>query len=314
MLDTLRRLWTSLERRWIASRPALPEPVAPPKTYRRLDRIVLTEGVVRTLFDDFARHRETARGEEEFGWALLGLREETDVIVTAALPAGAQRHASLTHIQFHSSAQAAATRILRQRDKRLTMLGVAHTHPGSLRHPSGGDYRGDIRFVTRLRGREGVFAIGTADRTSHDDRRGEPHRHGQGELCFSWYALADGDSQYRKMPIVTLPGDDLARPLSPIWPTLETHADALERLCQQLSGVQIDVAGTAISLTISLAEERRRLRALIDGPQPRYYVEDEGNLLAVDPAARSLEHGIYAILAELAARRSGRSPDATPNL
>lgn len=313
MLRTFQRLqhlshsaWQRLRHALVASRPTLPEPSLPPKTYRPFERIVLTQGVAETLFDDFDHHRDTARGDEEFGWAILGLREETEAIVLATLPAGAQRHASLTHIQFHSSAQAVATRLLRQRDKRLTMLGVVHTHPGSMRHPSSGDYRGDIRFVTRLRGREGVFAIGTADASfAGTITQTDPHRHGRGSLCFSWYVLAESDSQYRKIPIVTIPGDDLARPLTALWPTLETHADALERLCQQLTGVQFEIAGDgSLSFAIPLADDSRRLRALIRGPQTQYYVEDAGTLMAVDPEATTLEHGIFAILAELARRRS----------
>jgi len=293
---------------FVAQRPTLPEPATIPKAYRRLERIVLTDGVVRTLFDDFDRHRETARGEEEFGWVLLGVREEAEAIVLAVLPAGAQRHASLTHIQFHSNAQTVATRLLRQTDKRLAMLGVAHTHPGSMRHPSSGDYRGDIQFVARLRGREGIFAIGTADASFPETvTSSEPHRHGRGSLCMTWYALAEGDPQYRKIPIATIAGDDLAHPLASVWPTLETHADGLERLCQQLSGGQLSSAGQAFSFAVPLADDPRRLRVLLEGPQIRYYVEDEGNLLVVDPEAVTLEHGVYAILAELARRRS---PDA----
>ncbi|MEI7688166.1 MAG: Mov34/MPN/PAD-1 family protein [Planctomycetota bacterium] len=295
---------------FVARRPTLPEPTSFPKAYRRLERIVLTEGVVGTLFDDFDRHRETARGEEEFGWVLLGVREETEAVVLAALPAGAQRHASLTHIQFHSNAQTVATRWLRQTDKRLAMLGVAHTHPGSMRHPSGGDYRGDIQFVARLRGREGVFAIGTADASFPETvTSSEPHRHGRGSLCMTWYALAEGDPQYRKIPIATIAGDDLARPLAGVWPTLDTHADGLERLCQQLNGGQFGVTAAGLSFAVPLADDRRRLRVLLEGPQIRYYVEDEGNLLVVDPEAVTLEQGIYAILAELARRRL---PDAAP--
>jgi proteasome lid subunit RPN8/RPN11 len=291
----------------VAERPLLVEPVAAgPKKYWPLDRVVLAHGVLQTLFDDFARHRETARGEEEFGWALLGIREEREAIALAALPAGAQRHASLTHIQFHSNAQAVATRLLRQRDKRLGMLGVVHTHPGSLRHPSGGDYRGDIRFVTRLRGREGVFGIGTADARGNGAviERTEPHQHVRGPLCFNWYALADGDDNYRKIPISAASNDDLARPLAPLWPTLETHADALERLCQQLTGVNLDIAPeTSLAITIPLADDERRLRVLLRDGQARYYLESAGDLAAVNPDASAVDHGIYAILAELARRR-----------
>jgi len=296
--------------RLVADRPTLVDALAPPRTYRKLERVILIDGVLRTLFDDFERHRATARGEEEFGWALLGIREENEALALAAIPAGAQRHASLTHIQFHSNAQAVATRLLRQRDKRLGLLGVVHTHPGSLRHPSSGDYRGDIQFVARLRGKEGVFAIGTADADSLGAQIEHPqsHQHVCGPLCFNWYALGEHNDFYRKLDVVTKPGDDLARPLAPLWPTLETHADALERLCQQLVGVRLDVGGngseTSLSFVIPLADDNRQLRVLLHGTAARYYVEDAGDLLAVDPEAVAVDHGVYAILAELAKRRT----------
>ncbi len=311
LLTYCRTTWDLGRRRWVAARPTLAEAkIAGPKTYCRLERVVLADGVLATLFDDFDRHRETARGEEEFGWALLGIREEREAIALAALPAGAQRHASLTHIQFHSNAQAVATRLLRQRDKRLEMLGVVHTHPGSLRHPSSGDYRGDIRFVERLRGGEGVFGIGTADATSPGDtlEQPHPHQHVRGPLCFNWYALAKSNDFYRKIAVITKPADDLARPLAPIWPTLEAHADALERLCQQLVGVRLEIAGAdsaaSLSVAIPLADDPRRLRLLLQSAQARYYVEDAGDLLTVDPATATIDQGVYSILAELAKRRS----------
>jgi proteasome lid subunit RPN8/RPN11 len=124
---------------------------------------VLTDGVGHTLFEEFAGHRAEARGEEETGWVLLGLREAREAVVLATLPAGALRDASVAHVRFNSNAQALASRIVRQTNRRLTMLGVVHTHPGSLRHPSDGDLRGDGQWVANLRGHEGVFGIGTAD-------------------------------------------------------------------------------------------------------------------------------------------------------
>jgi len=315
VLELSRSALARWRRRLIADRPTMAVvPVAAPKVYRPLQRVVLADGVLDTLFNDFARHRATARGDEEFGWAILGIREESEAIVVAALPAGAQRHASLTHIQFHSNAQAVAARLLRQRDRRLGMLGVVHTHPGSLRHPSSGDYRGDIRFVARLRGREGVFGIGTADAHGQGPsiERPVPNQHVQGPLCFHWYVLGDGDDNYRKIPVDPSTAADDAGSLTPIWPTLETHADALERLCQQLSGVTLDVAGEGaearLSVAIALADEPRRLRVLLHRAEARYYVEDGGDLVAVNPDAVAIDQGIYSILAELARQRhSGES-------
>ena len=122
-----------------------------------LERIVLTDGVGRSLFEEYAAHRDTNRSEEETGWVLLGVREVNEAVVLATLPAGAGRDAGVAHVQFNSSGQALASRIVRQFDRRLSMLGVVHTHPGSLRHPSDGDYRGDSAWVGQLRGGEGVF-------------------------------------------------------------------------------------------------------------------------------------------------------------
>ena len=52
-------------------------------------------------------------------------------------PAGRDgREAGEAHVRFNSAAQAFASRIVRQGHKQLTLLGVVHTHPGSLRHPS----------------------------------------------------------------------------------------------------------------------------------------------------------------------------------
>ena len=127
---------------------------------------------------------------------LLGVRDVREATVLATLPAGAGRDAGGAHVRFNSSGQALASRIVRQWDKRLTILGVVHTHPGRMRHPSDGDYRGDVQWVGRLRGREGIFGIGTADVFHSTNGNGtltahQPQRHIQemGELCLSWYAL-----------------------------------------------------------------------------------------------------------------------------
>src|SRR5262249_54657988 len=114
-------------------RPQAPTAAPPSDDSRARDRVVLTEGVSSTLFEDFAAPRAAARGDEETGWLLMGYREPRAAVITATLPAGADRDAGVAHVRFNSAAQALGSRILRQKDKRLTILGVAHTHPGSLR-------------------------------------------------------------------------------------------------------------------------------------------------------------------------------------
>src|SRR5262249_58506485 len=141
---------------------------------------------------------EAEHGDEETGWVLMGLRERDEAIALATLPAGTQRDAGVAHVRFNSSGQALASRIVRQTDRRLVILGVVHTHPGSLRHPSDGDFQGDSHWVKQLRGGEGVFGIGTADaprfaslgsRAAVFASRPRPNVQCVRELCFCWDAL-----------------------------------------------------------------------------------------------------------------------------
>src|SRR5262245_47136125 len=69
----------------------VPQPKSFGSRYLPLRRVVLTDGVARTLFEEYAAHRKEARGEEETGWILLGLREPHEALVLATLPAGGQR-------------------------------------------------------------------------------------------------------------------------------------------------------------------------------------------------------------------------------
>src|SRR5262249_3832991 len=155
---------------------------------------------------------------EEIGWQLLGFRRPDEAVVTATLPAGADRDAGQEHVRFNAEAQAVATRIVRQTDRRLIPLGVVHTHPGSLRHPSPGDLRGDREWVPQLRGQEGVFGIGTADGDGDVGiaTRPAPNVHCYGRLRFTWYTLAAGDGKYRPVPVELTLGPDLAKPLRPV--------------------------------------------------------------------------------------------------
>jgi len=289
-------------------RPRRPLP-SPPTDYAPLQRVLLADEVGRTLFEEYAQHRSQGRGEDETGWLLLGLREVNEAVVLATLPAGVEADTSMTHVWFNSTAQAVGSRIVRQYDRRLTLLGVVHTHPGSLRQPSDGDFRGDSQWVRNLRGHEGVFGIGTADAVplaegtprSYQPR---PHVHCFGELRFSWYALGQGDERYRPLPTEVIHGPDLARPLHPFWATLEEYAGSLERLDRQQRGIKFrilnDEWGSGLVVTVPLAEKGDSLSLLIRPKEVRYYLERQGQQLGLQPKEGPIDSAIYLLLADLA--------------
>jgi hypothetical protein len=284
----------------------------------RLERIVLAEGVARTLFDGFTEHRQSPRGDEEIGWILMGLRQDGVSIALAALPAGSQRDAGHAHIQFNSDAQELASRIVRQKDKRLQIVAVVHTHPGSLRTPSGGDFQGDSQWVSQLRG-EAAFGIGTADVRAGDTPR--DHRQVLGSLGFSWYALGIGDRSYRELKVAVTNGPDLALPMQPIWNVIETFAQPINNLCRQLAKVELEVISSPpppgegrksfLSVKISLAEPSQKIRVLLNDSGVQYYWDKEGGLIAIDPHESQPDRAVYLILAQLAKVASAEQLEAT---
>jgi proteasome lid subunit RPN8/RPN11 len=310
-----RQLWDVFHRSLLGPRtpvPALrPEP-PPPGPFEPLRRVLLTDSVGRTLFEEYSAHRAAERGDEETGWVLMGLRERDQAVALATLPAGTRRDAGVAHVRFNSSAQALASRIVRQTDRRLTILGVVHTHPGSLRHPSDGDFQGDSQWVQQRRGAEGVFGIGTADAHKEAFRgtlfaqQPRPNAHCLGELCFSWYALRAGERGYRALPVELTLGPDLARPLHEVWATLEEHAERLDRLYRQQTGIVCSVAeeesGLVLVVTVPLAEPGDAIRVLLRPKDVRYYVLRGGEVFAIDCPAVSIDQGVYLLLAELAAK------------
>jgi hypothetical protein len=270
--------------------------------------VLLTDGVSRTLFEEYADHREGPRGEEETGWILLGLRDAEEAIALATLPAGTEREAGVAHVQFNWLAQAVGCRFVRHYDRHINMLGVVHTHPGSLRHPSDADYRGDRDWVGQLRGKEGVFGIGTADGASGTgvpfSRHPRPHVQCLGKLCLSWYALGQGDANYRPLPVELTLGPDLARPLHDVWATIETHAERLDRLARQQAGVSFKVVssahGAALAVSIPLAEPGDAVRVLLEDNDVRYLLERGGEVMTADVQEARIDQGVYLLLAELA--------------
>jgi len=316
LVNTANQLLSSLRRSFW--RP-LPVPSPPrglplsiPKTYAPLQRLQLTDEVGRTLWQEYAEHRSQAHGEEETGWVLLGLREVEQAVIMATLPAGTQADASATHIRFNSSGQVLGSRIVRQQDKRLAMLGVVHTHPGSLRHPTEGDFRGDSEWVQCLKGKEGIFGIGTAD-GSAEPGSGVPHSYQPranvqcfGELRFSWYSLRQGDTSYRPLAVEVVYGPDLARPLHAFWATLEEHAERLEILCRQQNGVRFrtinDDWGPGLAVTLPLAGQGDMLQLVIRPKEVRYYLIRGSEVVAVQHSDSQVDRGVYLLLAELASQ------------
>jgi hypothetical protein len=212
-------------------------------------------------------------------------------------------------VQFNSNGQALGSRIVRQTDRRLTMLGVVHTHPGSLRHPSDGDFQGDSRWVGQLRGGEGIFAIGTADNTGTNGtliaHQPKPHVQSLGKLTLSWYSLRRGEDKYRALPVELTLGPDLARSLHVVWPTIELHADRLDRLCRQQTGVTFDVVegkrGPALMAHLPLSEPGNAIRLVLEGEDVTYVVLRGGEPFVTDPHEDRIDRGVYLLLAELAA-------------
>jgi len=276
-----------------------------------LRRVQLTDEVSRTLFGEYAAHRASERGNEEIGWDLLGTRQDDTATVLATLPAGEARDAGTEHVQFNHAAQEFAWWILRQQTRRLRMLGVVHTHPGTLRHPSSGDYRGDIQWVANLKGQEGVFGIGTADADTGVEAgvswQPAPNVQCLGNLRLTWYVLGKGDQNYRSLPVELTIGPDLAVPLRPVWDELEVHADRLNRLAQQLSRVKFEVAAghrkPALTLTIPLPDGARAVRVELEGKDVRYrLLTPDRGALAADLREDRVDVGVFLMLSELAAR------------
>jgi proteasome lid subunit RPN8/RPN11 len=272
--------------------------------YRPLQRLRLTEAVSQMLFDEYEAHQRGARSRDETGWILLGIRGEDEALALATIPAGIESEAGEAHVRFNSNAQAVASRFVRQHDRRLTMLGVVHTHPGSLRHPSDGDYRGDVVWVNQLRGAEGVFGIGTIEdppQTTKGVRQPRPNTQIQGGHRFTWYSLRSSDRNYRPLEVVLEPGPDLATSLRRVWPILEANADRLDNLAQQLARVKFSIAdGQALTVTIPLPNGESALRAVVGAKSVHYFLIRSGTLLTADIDEPRIDRAIFQLLAELA--------------
>jgi hypothetical protein len=293
-----------------ATGPPLPATPGRSVKYQTLNRVVLTDGVGRTLFEEFADHAGNPGGDRETGWVLLGIREEAEALVIATLPAGDQSDSGVGHVRFNSWGQALGSRILRQTDRRLGILGVVHTHPACLRHPSDADYRGDRVWVKQLRGQEGVFGIGTnenkAESGSAVANQPRPNVQCMGKFRFSWYALAEGDRNYRPLELAITLGPDLARPLHAVWQTIEAHAARLDRLCRQQANISFELNQAkpefGLVVNVPLAEPGDAIRIALSKDEVRYFVLRNGEHYSADPGEVRVDRAVYMLLSELAER------------
>jgi len=274
----------------------------------------VADDVGRTLFGEYASHRRTERGQEETGWTLLGLRRGNEAVVLATIPAGTLRDADEGHVQFDADVQAFASRLVRQNQRQLRLIGVVHTHPGSLRHPSSADYRGDIDWVPQLHGQEGVFGIGTADaEVKPDGVAWQPAAHVEclGPLCFSWYVLGEKDRNYRPLPMELTIGPDLATPWRSVWGEVEEHAKRLEALAQMFQRVRFEVQvgqekpALVMTLPLPLHSESdkgsRELQVRMEGKSVRYFLLTHEGPLAAEFHEERVDVGVFSMLSELAA-------------
>jgi len=119
--------------------------------------------------------------------------------------------------------------------------------------------------------------------------------------------LRPGDRDYRPLAYRLTLGPDLARPLHPIWCTIEAHAERLDRLCRQQAGVKFEVAQGAregsLTIELPLAERGESMRVLLEGDDVRYYLVQSGEPVRVDLTEPHVDRGVYLLLAELAEHR-----------
>ncbi len=93
-----------------------------------------------------------------------------------------------------------------------------------------------------------------------------------------------------------------------MWSVIETHAERLDRLCRQQSGVAFEVVasekGPALAVNVPLAEPGNALRVLLRGKEVHYYWLRNGEPLLVDPREARIDRAVYLLLAELAAQNN----------
>ncbi len=279
-----------------------------PKELLPVRYVSICSGVGQTIVDGYRNHLNQDRGEEETGWLLMGYRKKKHAIISAAVPAGEFREASSTHVKFNSLAQVVAGRLLRQLHDNLEVLGLFHTHPGKLRHPSSGDFQGDIQWVKKLPGKQGVFGIGTVDSDSSIpssfSTKIAPNTFTMSGMRFDWFSLASGDANYNKIPVRWILGNDLAKPLHYVWDAMEIHAGEIEKVLAQQAkascGITQGPKGHQLTISIPLAGTAGKILVFIFKDKVQYFFEKNEQLFEVDILEEKIDRGVYLVLAELA--------------
>lgn len=114
---------------------------------------------MRTELDD--------RPQVEVGFALVGRidgdGEGRRIVLNGMIEAGTDDR-SCGHVRFDREHQQQELDLLRSLDHRVMHLGDAHTHPGDLNEPSGGDLATDAGNVRASNTQEMVFVIATDQR------------------------------------------------------------------------------------------------------------------------------------------------------
>jgi hypothetical protein len=157
-----------------------------------------------------------------------------------------------------------------------------------------------------------VFGIGTTDAGPRNGSAQALHVQTRGELCFSWYSLAEGDARYRKLAVRTIEGPDLARPLHSIWDTIEAHADVLDELSRMFAAMRFEIVedggSPALALNLAVAQSETVVHLLFQPGAVRYFIERQGERTAVDPGDGPVDRAVYLLLAELAQSRNRPGP------
>lgn len=159
-------------------------------------KLMLPNSVLDSLFADWPAVGDVDEigWPIEAGWLLLGIRQEC-LQATAALRGEGQGR-SVTFGALWDSVME-----MRAEDKRIEVLGLVHTHPGSNHFPSDADFDADRQWLKRLRGRAGVFGIGTSLADAGSIKEAVSVR---GEQAITWWSLSDISEWYEPLTVQTV--------------------------------------------------------------------------------------------------------------